>query len=260
MSWSKDELGRLREYQTAQMTVSEIAAKMQKKKSDVRRELVSMGYLPIEIKQKPESEFLSGKTVEIPKRTYTRITPETEKKICELREQCFTIGQIKDKLNLHDESTVRNVLKRNGYPTERGKYHKETKEDTAGQTGTEEDKPMKAAQINEDFDKAVNEMIAEAKEKEPASVGADTSSEVRNSPNISTSNDTTETRKSQVLSGVAALNMMQTMISDWTGMAASIVSLFADKDVAELTFMFEGTEYLCQFGPKGVPEYGNDKH
>lgn len=260
MSWSKDELGRLREYQTAQMTVSEIAAKMQKKKSDVRRELVSMGYLPIEIKQKPESEFLSGKTVEIPKRTYTRITPETEKKICELREQCFTIGQIKIKLNLHDESTVRKVLKRNGYPTERGKYHKETKEDTAGQTGTEEDKPMKAAQINEDFDKAVNEMIAEAKEKEPASVGADTSSEVRNSPNISTSNDTTETRKSQVLSGIGGLNTIEGALDEWLGNEAEIVAVYANKGQAELTFIYDSQEYVFSFGMKGVPEYGNDKH
>jgi predicted mannosyl-3-phosphoglycerate phosphatase (HAD superfamily) len=52
---------------------------------------------------------------------------------------------------------------------------------------------------------------------------------------------------------------MQTMISDWTGMAADIVSLFADKDVAELIFSYEGKEYLCQFGQKGVPWYGNDK-
>lgn len=253
---TKEQQGKLRTLQTAQMTVAEIARKMKMKQSDVRIGLVEMGYVPIETKQPAESEFLKGfKTVEIPKRSYRRITPDVERRICELREQCFTCEQIKVKLNICSSESVRQILIKNGYSTKRGEFHKISK----------------ATSINKDFEAAIDQMIEEAEikkeekevileetlkdEKEPAPAATDTSSQQEITPVIPDINTTTEKPKSQALSGVAALNMMQTMISDWTGMAASIVSLFADKDVAELTFMFEGTEYLCQFGQKGVPEY-----
>jgi len=240
MSWTKEDSARLRELHTACMTVSEIAEKMKKDRTVIRQELVRMGYLPREVRPEPEKSEFTGKTISIEPRNrkaYNRITPEIAEKIAELSGQGMSVRQISQELGL-SSSSVHYTL------------HKARKK-------PKEDKPMK---VNKDFDDAVSEMIAEAKEKEPASVGADTSSVTKEVNSLSQDNDTTEKPKSQVLSGVAALNMMQTMISDWTGMAASIVSLFADKDVAELTFMFEGTEYLCQFGPKGVPEYGNDKH
>lgn len=280
MSWTKEDQARLRTLHTKCMTVKEIAKEMQKPQGWIRTALEDMGYKPIESREKPESEFLksSKKKTEIPKRVYNRITPETEKKICELREQCFTIAQIRLKLNLHDESTVRNVLKRNGYPTERGKYHKQ---DTAGQTGTKQDKP---SQINREFDAAVDQMIAESeaqkeekevtlnevfkdidekfgKEKEPASVGADASSEVRNSPNISTSNDTTEPQKSQAVSGITALSLLESALMNAYGREAEITRIFAERSIAELFFVIGGQEYGITFGIKeGIPDYGNDKY
>jgi hypothetical protein len=254
---TKAQQGKLRELQTAQMTVAEIAETMNMKKSDVRKGLVAMGYVPIETKQPAESEFLKGfKPVEIPKRSYRRITPDVERRICELREQCFTCEQIKNKLNICSSESVRQILIKNGYSTKRGEFHK-----------------IKATSINKDFDAAIDQMIEEAEvqkeekeviiaealkdEKEPATAAAVTDSVEKQeiTPIIPDNNHTTSEPESQPLSGVAALNLMQTMISDWTGMAANIVSLFADKDVAELVFIFEGKEYLCQFGQKGVPEY-----
>lgn len=260
---TKEQQGRLRTLHTAQMTVSEIAEELKLKKSEVRKGLVEMGYVPIETKQPAESEFLKGfKTVEIPKRSYRRITPDVERRICELREQCFTCEQIKNKLNICSSESVRQILIKNGYSTKRGEFHKISK----------------ATSINKDFEAAIDQMIEEAEvkkeekeviiaealkdEKEPATAAAITDSGEKQeiTPIIPDNNNTTSVPESQPLSGVAALNLMQTMISDWTGMAADIVSLFADRDVAELIFSYEGKEYLCQFGQKGVPEYGNDKH
>lgn len=138
MSWTKEDQARLRTLHTKCMTVKEIAKEMQKPQGWIRDELKAMGYKPIETREKPESEFLLNKQkTKIPKRSYTKITPEIEKRVCELREQCFTTYQIADKLHIRSDETVRNVLKRNGYPTERGKYHKQ---DTAGQTGTKQDR------------------------------------------------------------------------------------------------------------------------
>lgn len=214
-----------------------------------------MGYVPIETKQPAESEFLKGfKPVEIPKRSYRRITPDVEHRICELREQCFTCEQIKNKLNICSSESVRQILIKNGYSTKRGEFHKVKEK-------TKEEAPVKLTKINEDFEEAVKEM-EKVNEKEPATAAAVTDSVKKQeiTPVIPDNNDTTSAAESQPLSGVAALNLMQTMISDWTGMAADIVSLFADRDVAELVFSYEGTEYLCQFGQKGVPWYGNDKH
>lgn len=255
MSWTKEDSARLRELHTACMTVSEIAETMKKKKSDIRRKLAEMGYLPIEKKPEPEkSEFLKGEPVTIPRREYTKITPETEKRVCELREQCFTTTQIADKLHINSPQTVSNILKRNGYPTERGKFHKEANE-------TKEDKPMKAAQINEDFDKAVNEMIAEAKEKEPASAATDTSPEQDITPVIPDTNDTTEPQKSQVVSGITALSLLEGALMDAYGGQAEITRIFAERSIAELFFVIGGQEYGFTFGVKeGVPDYGYDKH
>lgn len=248
MSWTKEDQARVRELHTKCMTVKEIAKEMQKPQGWIRAALEDMGYKPIETRERAESEFLSGKPVEIPKRSRRRITPETEQQVCELREKCFAVTQIADKLQIGSPQTVVNILKRNGYPTERGKFHKE-------------DKPMKAAQINEEFDKAVDEMIAEAKEKEPASVGADASSEVRNSPNISTSNDTTEKTKSQVVSGITALSLLENALLNAYGAKVEITRILAERQIAELFFVIGGQEYGFTFGKKeGIPDYGNGKY
>lgn len=64
---TKEEQGKLRELHTAQMTVAEISQKLQKPEAEIRAELDAMGYRPIEERLKAESEFLMGKSVEIPK-------------------------------------------------------------------------------------------------------------------------------------------------------------------------------------------------
>lgn len=279
MSWTKEDQARLRVLHTKCMTVKEIAKEMQKPQGWIRTALEDMGYKPIESREKPESEFLLNKQkTKIPKRSYTKITPEIEKRVCELREQCFTIYQIADKLHIRSEETVRNVLKRNGYPTERGKYHKQ---DTAGQTGTKQDKPSK---INREFDAAVDQMIAESeaqkeekevtlnevfkgidekfgKEKEPASSANDTSSEVRNSPNISTSNDTTETQKSQALSMIEMLSIVDNAVTSVFGSEAEPTYLHADRSAGEYRFVHGGREYAVCFGERlGTElEYGRKK-
>jgi hypothetical protein len=272
MSFSKEEVGKLREYHTARMTVSEIAETMKKKKSDVRRELVALGYLPIEKHPEPEeSEFLKDfKPVEIKKRPYTRITPAIEKRICELRDQCFSIHQIADKLNISSDETVRKVLKRNGYSTKRGEYHK-----------------SKPAQINEEFEDAVNQMIEEAqakedaqemtikevfedidkrfsgKEKEPASAATDTSPEQDITPVIPDTNDTTEPPKSQALTltGIKMMMELEAMLGEVFGREAEIIDINADGEHCDIGFAYRDRKYCLLFAEREeVPEYGNDQH
>ena len=270
MSWTKQDNARLRELHTAQKTVSEIADEMKKDKSLIRSKLVDMGYLPIEKKQPAESEFTrSFKPVEINQRR-AKITPEIEKKICELREQCFSFGQIGYKVGL-SAATVRNVLIRNGYPTGNGKYHKE---DTAAQretvmdaeiiTETKEDKPMKAASINEEFDKAVDQMIAEAKEKEPASLADNASSEKQDiTPVIPLINDNIPKEKSQppVLTGIKMMMEIEAMLGEVFGRDAEIIDINANGDHCDIGFTYHGREYSMLFAEREeVPDYGNDKH
>ena len=158
--------------------------------------------------------------------------------------------QIADKLHI-SQPTVSRILKKHGFS---GKYL-DTKPET------KEDKPMKAAQINEEFDKAVDEMIAEAKEKEPASSANDTSSEVRNSPNISTSNDTIEPQKSQALSMIEVLNIVEGAVINAYGREAEPTYLHADRSTGEYRFILDGREYAVCFGERlGTElEYGRNK-
>lgn len=261
MSWTKEDTAKLREYQTAQMTVKEIAEKMHHPKQWIRDELKRMGYTPIESKPEPEkSEFLKGfKPVEIKRRPYAKITSSIEKKVCELREQCFTTTQIAEKLNIGSQQTVSNILKRNGYSTKRGEYHKLSLEDI---TETKEDKPMKAAQVNEDFEKAVNEMIAEAKEKEPAPSANDTSSKEITS-GISTINDTTDKPESQApaLTGIKMMMEIEAMLGEVFGRDAEIIDINANSDHCDIGFTYHGREYSVLFAEREeVPDYGNDKH
>ena len=263
MTWTSEESGKLREYHTARMTVSEIAGKMQKKKSDIRRKLVEMGYLPIEKKPEPEpSEFFKGKgPVKIGRKPYARISTAVEKRVCELRESCHTTTQIAITLNIAQQ-TVSNILKRNGYSTKRGEYHKIKLQDLQDQEETKEDKPMKAAQVNEEFDKAVNEMIAEAKEKEPAPSANDTSSK-EITPAISTINDTTEKPESQApaLTGIKMMMELEAMLGEVFGRDAEIIDINANGDHCDIGFTYHGREYSVLFAEREeVPSYGNDKH
>lgn len=249
MSWTKEDQARLRTLHTKCMTVGEIAKEMQKPQGWIRAALEDMGYKPIEVKEKPESEFLkSFKPVDISQKK-TKITPELEAKACELREQKFNMRQIADKLHI-SQPTVSRILKKHGFS---GKYL-----DTKSET--KEDKPMKAAQINEEFDKAVDEMIAEAKEKEPASSANDTSSEVSNTP-ISTSNDTIEPPKSQALSMIEVLNIVEGAVISAYGSEAEPTYLHADRSTGEYRFILDGREYAVCFGERlGTElEYGRNK-
>ena len=253
MSWTKEDQAKLREYQTAQMTVKEIAVKMQRPQQLIRTELEAMGYKPIETKPKPESEFLKGKEpVEIGHKPYARISTAVEKRVCELRESCHTTTQIAQKLNIAQQ-TVSNILKRNGYSTKRGEYHKLSLEDI---TETKEDKPMKAAKVNEEFDKAVSEMIAEAKEKEPAPIAAEADSAMVKKE-VLFNTDNINIKKSQPLTGVRMLGELENLLREIFTKQLEITSLSGELDVASIKFRLDGEGYWISFGPQQeVPSYG----
>ena len=104
----------------------------------------------------------------------------------------------------------------------------------------------KSAQINEDFDKAVSEMIADIK-KEPAPAATDTSSE--ETEHISTiNNDTIETTESQALNGVDFIGLFEGMLHEGYGNKAKIVRVNADKEKASVVFECEGRAYGLNFG------------
>jgi DNA-binding CsgD family transcriptional regulator len=104
----------------------------------------------------------------------------------------------------------------------------------------------KPSQINEDFDKAVNEMITEAK-KEPAPAATDTDSTSENI-NCLYPNDTIDEPKSQVLNGVDFIGLFEGMLHEGYGDKAKIVKVSADKEKASVIFECEGREYNLTFG------------
>lgn len=268
MSWTKEDSARLRELHTACMTVSEIAEKMKKDRTVIRQELVRMGYLPREVRPEPEKSEFTGKTISIEPRTrkaYNRITPEIAEKIAELSGQGMSVRQISQKLGL-SSSSVHYTL------------HKARKKPKG-------DKPVKAAQINEEFDAAVNQMIEEAQakedaqemtikgvfedidkrfsgaEKEPASAATDTSPEQDITPVIPDTNNTTDKPESQALNGIEMLSLLRTMLTEAFGTEAEPTYIEADRIRGEYCFTYQGREYGFCFGLKQeVPSYGNDKH
>ena len=253
-TWTKEDQAKLREYQTSQMTVKEISEKMGKAKALIRTELVAMGYTPIEAKPQPEkSEFLKNfEPVEI-KRKNAKVTTSIEKRVCELREQCFTAGQIAIKLNI-TPPTVRNILKRNGYSTKRGEFHKLSLE---GQTEIKEAQAKEDAQemtikdVFEDIDKRLS-----GAEKEPASAATDTSSETKDTEVLSSLNNTTKETKSQALTGITALTLFENAFADWIGSEGEITKMYAERNTAELLFSYGGRIYGFTFGTvEEVPSY-----
>ena len=91
---------------------------------------------------------------------------------------------------------------------------------------------------------------AEQAKKEPAQAATCTDSEVRNSPNISTSDNTTKKAESQALSGISGLSCMESALDEWLGLGqeAEIVSVRADKTDSELVFEHKGEKYIMAFG------------
>lgn len=164
-------------------------------------------------------EFLSGRESSEKKPLFggnKKITTKTIAKINELRQQGKTHKEIADKLGI-GTATVNRYL------------HK--------------DKP---AQINEDFDKAVNEMIAEAK-KEPAPAATDTSSTSENINSLYPY-DNIDEPKSQALNGVDFIGLFEGMLHEGYGDKAKIVKVSADKEKASVVFECEGRAYGLNFG------------
>ena len=122
---------------------------------------------------------------------------------------------------------------------------------------------MKAAQINEDFDKAVNVMIAEAKEKEPASAATDASSVTKEVNSLTQDNDTTEPPESQApaLTGIKMMMEVEALLGEVFGRDAEIIDINANGDHCDIGFTYHGREYSMLFAEREeVPSYGNDKH
>lgn len=235
--WTKEDQARVRTLHTKQMTVKEIAEKMGKPQEVVRAALEDMGYKPIESKPVPEASEFTGKRVEIPKKPYRKTTTADVTKILELKVQGISNRGIAARLGM-SKSSVTYAL---------AKY--------------KEDKPMKAAQINEEFDKAVDEMIADAKEKEPAPSANDASPKevTSNEDNhLSHLNDTTKEPESQAITAITGVSMIESMLHEWLGAEADITYLHAERQIGEIRFLHEGREYAFTFGE--VPSYGNDKH
>ena len=88
------------------------------------------------------------------------------------------------------------------------------------------------------------------RKKEPAQAATCTDSEVRISPNISTSDNTTETSRCQGLSGISGLGCLESALDEWLGLGqeAEIVSVRADQTDSELVFEHEGEKYIMAFG------------
>jgi len=138
--WTKQETLRLRELQTGFNTVDEIAADLNKSQLDVTNKLMSMGYKPIQKKSEPEqTSFPLSKAVEIPqtksrntadkkRKKRTQVTPEIEKRVCELREQRFKFSEIEEMTGI-DQTTASRIVQRNGMPRE--KRYVETKKEPA---------------------------------------------------------------------------------------------------------------------------------
>lgn len=103
----------------------------------------------------------------------------------------------------------------------------------------------KSAQINEDFDKAVEEMIAETK-KEPAPAATDTSSSNENINSLYP-NDNIDEPKSQPLSGISGSNNIEAALEEWLGNEKEIVYLKADTESAEVRFKCDGRVYSMTF-------------
>ena len=129
--------------------------------------------------------------------------------------------------------------------------------EAAGRCPDAADKPMDLGCIHCPLDKLNGYRKCAAEfanyirtKKEPAQAATCTDSEVRISPNISTSDNTTETSRCQGLSGISGLGCLESALDEWLGLGqeAEIVSVRADQTDSELVFEHEGEKYIMAFG------------
>ena len=155
--WTAEETSRLHTLQTGMKTVAEIAADLHKHPIDVQNKLISLGFKPRYERPEPEqTSFNVGKAVEIPQRKRrTQVTPEIEKRVCELREQRFKFSEIAEKTGL-DCSTCSRIAKRNGLPIE--KRYVETTEPVAAETSSDTNTTPNAAACKEFIIQARNDL------------------------------------------------------------------------------------------------------
>lgn len=100
---------------------------------------------------------------------------------------------------------------------------------------------------------SVHRIVTSAKEKEPASVATETSSEIPSSDDTNSlqTYNITELPKSQTLRGVDMIGVMQSMLiaaEESFGDCAEIMSLKADSDEARIVFRYGGRAYSLNFG------------
>ena len=166
---------------------------------------------------------------------YNRLTELIRNKIIELKEQGKSNAVVAKELGIGQTTVYR------AWTEYRGGRH-----------------PSK---INEEFDKAVDEMIEESKNKtiteereempkakEPAPAATDTSSTKNENKTLSTNNDIIDEPKSQALNGVDFIWLFEDMLHEGYGDKAKIVKVIADKEKASVVFECEGRAYGLNFG------------
>lgn len=173
--------------------------------------------------KKAEEELLEVGKVEVPEKKrggHSRLTELIKNKIVELKEQGKSDAAIAKELGIGKSSVYR--------------------------TWTEHKGESKPSKINEEFDKAVDDMITEAK-KEPAPAATDTSSTKNENKSLSTNNDIIDEPKSQALSGISGSNNIEAALEEWLGNEKEIVYLKADTESAEVRFKCDGRVYSMTF-------------
>lgn len=130
--WTAEEVSRLHTMRTGLKTVNEMAAELKKQPLDVENKLLSLGFKPLHKRPEPEqTSFNIGKAVEIPqpkrRKKRTQVTPEIEKRVCELRDERFKFSEIAEKTGI-SQATASRIAQRNGFPSEKRQVERTTKE------------------------------------------------------------------------------------------------------------------------------------
>ncbi|MBR1382311.1 MAG: helix-turn-helix domain-containing protein [Ruminococcus sp.] len=99
--------------------------------------------------------------------------------------------------------------------------------------------------------KTVRNVLNSETEKEPASAATDTSPVIEDDNINSLCNkSTTPEKKSQELSGISGLSLLECALDEWLGIGqeAEIVSVRADQEDCELVFAYKKEKYIMTFG------------
>ena len=178
------------------------------------------------LSSKKVHEYIFGKEQadELPKKQSPRkkLSEETVSRIIELKQQGKSDAAVASELGVGNSSVYR--------------------------AWTAHKKKHKPAQINKEFEEAVNEMIEQAKSNEPAPAATDTSSIKNENKTLSTNNDIIDEPKSQALNGVDFIGLFEGMLHEGYGDKAKIVKVIADKEKASVVFECEGRAYGLNFG------------